>query len=71
MSPKPKKRWWRIILGAVIVLAKIAQFVTVGPMELAQGATKSYVTGAIVGDIIMFTLAIWLLWSGMKAPAQP
>ncbi len=69
MNPQPKKRWWKVILGSLILFAKIAQFLTIGPMEMTPGATPGYITGAILGDLLMLALAIWLIWSGMK-PAQ-
>src|SRR5437773_279827 len=70
VNPKPKKRWWRIILASFILFAKIAQFLTVGPMEMTPGATSGYITGAVVGDLLMLALIIWLFRSGMK-PARP
>lgn len=69
MNPQPKKRWWKIILGTLTLFAKIAQFLTVGPMETTPGATSGYVMGAVIGDLLMLALAIWLIRSGMK-PAK-
>jgi len=70
VNPHPKKRWWKIIFGSLILFAKIVQFLTIGPMETTPGATPGYVTGAVVGDLLMLALIIWLIRSGMKPANQ-
>ena len=52
-----------------IVVAKCNQFVATGLPEGAPGVSDAYRIGAFLGDAIMLTLTVWLLYTGF-VPAK-
>ena len=66
----PKPRHWRIVLGIIIIVLKLIQYTTVGIFELPESGTPAYRIGALVGDVIWFAIAGWLIYTGRK-PAKP
>ena len=49
----PKPRYWRIVLGIIIIVLKLIQYTTVGIFELSASGTPAYRIGALVGDVMV------------------
>jgi hypothetical protein len=68
MSPDdpPKRRYWRIALGFVFLVWRIAQFAT-GPLETEPGKTTMYhIIRGYFGDAFFLVLSICLIYSGLN-----
>jgi hypothetical protein len=64
-----KPRYWRIAVGAFLIVGKIGQFFMSGTTGLLQSPDPSERAGAWFGDVLLVAAAVWLIYSGSK-PAR-
>lgn len=64
-----KPRHWRIAVGVVLIAIKIIQFASPGGLEFLENPNTAGLAGSIFGDVVIFALAGWLIYSGFK-PAK-
>jgi hypothetical protein len=61
-----RPRHWRIALGVVLTAIKIIQFASPGGLEFLENLNTAGLAGSIFGDVVIFVLAGWLIYSGFK-----
>jgi len=64
-----KPRHWRIVLGIILIALKVGQLFANGEHGLLQSPNLYERAGAYFGDLFLFVLAGWLIYTGFK-PAR-
>jgi hypothetical protein len=67
MSTEKKIIWSKIILGVLILLGFLGAMSNAAlGTQNSSGGGAAVVAGRLVGFVLFFVLAIWLIWSGVK-----